>query len=96
MNLGNAYLKQNRLKDTLKAFEQALKCNPPAADRTFLVNDINDIHRVMRNLGQEPMPDPNAGKSKKSTAKSSAGAAKTVRTQPPKPAAKPQKEWGYE
>ncbi|HEY9788761.1 MAG TPA: tetratricopeptide repeat protein [Candidatus Obscuribacterales bacterium] len=58
MNLGNAYLKENRLKETLTVFERALKCNPPAADRKFLLDDISDIHKVLRNTGQEPMPEP--------------------------------------
>jgi tetratricopeptide (TPR) repeat protein len=63
MNLGNAYLKQNRLKETLSAFERALKCNPPAADRKFLLDDISDIHKVLRNTGQEPMPEPKSSHS---------------------------------
>ena len=48
MDLGNAYLKQNRLKEALSTFEHTLKLNPPPADRKFLQDDISDIHKVLR------------------------------------------------
>jgi tetratricopeptide (TPR) repeat protein len=64
MDLGNAYVKQDRLKDALHTFEHTLQMNPPAADRKFLLDDISDIHKVLRNTGQEPMPEPPGAKSK--------------------------------
>lgn len=57
MNLGNAYLKQDRLKDTLAAFERSLKCNPPAEDKKVLTQNLVDIHKILRATGQEPLPE---------------------------------------
>jgi tetratricopeptide (TPR) repeat protein len=87
-NLGNAYLKQDRLKDTISAFEQALKCNPPAAEKTAMLQDIVDIHKLLRATGQEPLPVPPGTKS---TAKSKP---KPVAKSAPPP--KPVKDWGYD
>jgi tetratricopeptide (TPR) repeat protein len=100
-NLGNAYLKQNRLKDTVATFEKALQCNPPAADKAALLRDIADIHKILRATGQEPMPSapkpPAAkvaqkGKKAAPPAKSVSGSAPV----PGKPTPAPAKDWGYE
>jgi tetratricopeptide (TPR) repeat protein len=94
-DLGNAYLKQDRLKDTISAFEQALKCNPPAAQKTAMLQDIADIHKLLRATGQEPLPVP-AG------AKSPSKSKPKVATKPASRAAAPAvvpakaKDWGYE
>lgn len=46
-NLANSYLKQDRLEDTIKAFETALKCNPPAAEKEAILKDIADIKKIL-------------------------------------------------
>lgn len=46
-NLANAYLKQDKLEDTIKAFETALKCNPPAAEKEAILKDIADIKKIL-------------------------------------------------
>jgi tetratricopeptide (TPR) repeat protein len=46
-NLANSYLKQDRLEDTIKAFEQALKCNPPPEEKTAILKDIADIKKIL-------------------------------------------------
>ncbi|HNB22730.1 MAG TPA: tetratricopeptide repeat protein [Candidatus Melainabacteria bacterium] len=46
-NLANSYLKQDRLEDTVKAFEQALKCNPPAQEKEAILKDIADIKKIL-------------------------------------------------
>lgn len=94
-NLGNAYLKQNRLKDTIAAFERALKCNPPAIEKAAMHRDIADIHKILRATGQEPLPEQPKpkGKKKPTTAKKvTAPAARPA----PKPVQVPAKDWGYE
>ncbi len=45
-NLANSYLKQDRLEDTIKAFETALTCNPPAAEKEAILMDIADIKNI--------------------------------------------------
>jgi len=46
-NLANSYLKQDKLEDTIKAFETALKCNPPAAEKEAILKDIADIKKIL-------------------------------------------------
>lgn len=46
-NLANAYLKQNKLKQTIAAFERTLKCNPPESERAAILKDITDIRKVL-------------------------------------------------
>ncbi len=46
-NLANAYLKQDRLEDTIKAFETALTCNPPATEKEAILKDIADIKKIL-------------------------------------------------
>ncbi len=55
-NLANSYLKQDRLEDTIKAFETALTCNPPAAEKEAILKDIADIKKILsvRSGGFEP------------------------------------------
>lgn len=55
-NLANSYLKQDKLEDTIKAFETALTCNPPAAEKEAILKDIADIKKILsvRNGGVEP------------------------------------------
>jgi tetratricopeptide (TPR) repeat protein len=78
-NLGNVYLKQNRLKDTIAMFEKSMKCNPPASEKAAMIRDIGDIHKILRATGQEPFPE--AAKAK--------GAAKTAAKTQPKKLSKP-------
>lgn len=103
-DLGNVYLKQNRLKDTIAAFERAMKCNPPSSEKAAMLRDIADIHKILRATGQEPLPQPaNASKGKKVASKRSA-APKSLQSKPvngpapaPGPAPKPRSsDWGYE
>lgn len=95
-NLGNAYLKQNRMKETISAFEQALKCNPPASDRAAMLGDIADIHKLLRATGQEPLP---ISTSTKIATKAKAPTKKQATANPASAApAKPvrAKDWGYD
>ncbi len=46
-NLANSYLKQDKLEDTIKAFETALKCNPPPEEREAILKDIADIKKIL-------------------------------------------------
>lgn len=57
-NLANSYLKQDRLEDTIKAFEQSLKCNPPPEEKQAILKDIADIKKILsvRSGGVEPPP----------------------------------------
>ena len=110
-DLGNACLKQNRLKETISAFERALKCNPPPKDRAALLGDICDIHKVLKNLGQEPLstntssagvksvkkPNPKrkAGVHPASAQHGGLTAPHAVPSTPGVPGA-PAKDWGYQ
>lgn len=46
-NLANAYLKQNRLQDTINCFNKAMKYNPPAAEKEAMLKDIADIKKIL-------------------------------------------------
>lgn len=46
-NLANIYAKQNKLKEALPIFEQALKCNPPKAESDPIKNNIAGIKRIL-------------------------------------------------
>ncbi|MBX9949349.1 MAG: tetratricopeptide repeat protein [Candidatus Obscuribacterales bacterium] len=46
-NLANSYLKQDRLEETIKAFEQSLKCNPPPQEKEAILKDIADIKKII-------------------------------------------------
>ncbi len=109
MNLGNAYLKQDRLKDTLAAFEHSLKCNPPAEDKKVLTQNLVDIHKILRATGQEPLPETasaqgSAGKKGRKVAGKPAKAPRPIAS--PKPASAtpatppftkaPSRDWGYD
>lgn len=61
-NLANSYLKQDKLEDTIKAFETALKCNPPAAEKEAIIKDIADIKKILsvRDGGVVPPAGKNA------------------------------------
>lgn len=94
-NLGNAYLKQDRMKDTIAAFEQAMKCNPPASEKAAMIQDIADIHKILRATGQEPLPVPPGTKvaakpKQKSVQKPVQPKSKAAAPAPPA------KEWGYD
>ncbi len=47
-NLANAYLKQNRLADTIATLEKASRLNPPATDKAAIAKDIADIKKIMQ------------------------------------------------
>ncbi len=59
-DLANAYLKQNKLQETIATFEKTLQCNPPAAEKIAIQRDIADIKKILRSRGE--LPEPNAGK----------------------------------
>lgn len=48
-NLANAYLKQNRLKDTIACFQKAMKMQPPPPkeEREAMLKDIADINKIL-------------------------------------------------
>lgn len=48
-NLANAYLKQNRLKDTIASFQKAMKCvpAPPQSEKEAMLKDISDINKIL-------------------------------------------------
>jgi tetratricopeptide (TPR) repeat protein len=106
-DLGNIYLKENRLPDTLSCYEHALKCNLPAQQRAALLADMEDIHKVLRNMGQEPLPgsQPNgksAGQPHTKQVKRTSAPQKAPPGVKQQPIAAPQavqqktKDWGYE
>ncbi|MBX9569741.1 MAG: tetratricopeptide repeat protein [Candidatus Obscuribacterales bacterium] len=57
-NLANAYLKQNRLQDTINCFNKAMKYNPPAAEKEAMLKDIADIKKILSM--QAPAPGTSA------------------------------------
>jgi tetratricopeptide (TPR) repeat protein len=61
-NLANAYLKQNKLKDTIACFQKAMKVEPPppAAEKEAMLKDIADINKIL--AMQAPLPAPPAEK----------------------------------
>jgi tetratricopeptide (TPR) repeat protein len=48
-NLANAYLKQNRLKETIACFQKAMKMKPPPpqAEKEAMLKDIADINKIL-------------------------------------------------
>lgn len=46
-DLANSLLKQNRLPETISAFEKCLKCNPPVKEKEAILKDIADIKKVL-------------------------------------------------
>lgn len=46
-NLANAYLKQNRLQDTINCFNKAMKYNPPPTEKEAMLKDIADIKKIL-------------------------------------------------
>lgn len=48
-NLANAYLKQNRLKDTIACFQKAMKVQPPppVQEKQAMLKDIADINKIL-------------------------------------------------
>lgn len=71
-NLANAYLKQEKLADTVESFKQCLKRNPPAQERVAIEQDIKDITKILR------MRDPNFD-AKPSVASKVPGASKQLK-----------------
>ena len=67
-NLANAYLKQNRLQDTINCFNKAMKYNPPAAEKEAMLKDIADIKKIL-SMQAPPPAAANASTAKASTAK---------------------------
>lgn len=61
-NLANAYLKQNRLKDTIACFQKAMKIKPPppAQEKAAMLKDIADITKILSM--QKPAVAPAAAK----------------------------------
>jgi tetratricopeptide (TPR) repeat protein len=55
-NLANAYLKQNRLKDTIACFQKAMKMNPPPpqAEKEAMLKDIEDINKILKMQAPPP------------------------------------------
>lgn len=82
-NLGNAYLKQNRLKETVSAFQSALKCNPPASEVVAMKRDIADITKIMNMQGGNPAAVP--AKNSPDAAVRHSAKAKTTQKQAPSP-----------
>ena len=68
-DLANAYLKQNKLKETISAFQRALKCNPPSVEANAMRKDIQDIEKILRMQGksgpQTTAAEPDYTKAKK-------------------------------
>lgn len=56
-NLANAYLKQNRLKDTIACFQKAMKLKPPPPqqEKDAMLKDIADINKIL-SMQQAPTP----------------------------------------
>lgn len=50
-NLANSLLKQDRLSETIAAFEECLKRNPPKSEREAILKDIADIKKVLSYRG---------------------------------------------
>lgn len=46
-NLANSLLKQDRLSETIAAFEECLKRNPPKQEKEAILKDIADIKKVL-------------------------------------------------
>lgn len=48
-NLANAYLKQNKLEQTISCFQKAMKVSPPppAAEKAAMLKDIADINKIL-------------------------------------------------
>lgn len=61
-NLANVYLKQDKLEETIKAFERSMKCNPPPLEKTSIQRDIADIRKILnvRNGTIQPPASKNA------------------------------------
>lgn len=59
-DLANSLLKQNRLKETISAFDRCLKCNPPAKEKEAILKDIADIKKVMSFQAPPPSAAPAA------------------------------------
>ena len=74
-NLANAYLKQNRLKDTITCFQKAMKMQPPPPqqERDAMLKDIADITKIlsMQKRNEAPAPAISTAKSKPSSGTSS-------------------------
>jgi tetratricopeptide (TPR) repeat protein len=99
-NLANAYLKQNKLKDTVDCFEKAMKVKPPPPqqEKEAMLKDMADIARIMSM--QAPPPARNspalAQKSnspspgKKTRVSSAQGSAPTTTKESPSGTSKPE------
>ncbi|HEY9718291.1 MAG TPA: tetratricopeptide repeat protein [Trichormus sp.] len=76
MDLANAYLKQNKLNETIDAFNRTLKCNPPQADKEAILGDIADIKKILRMQGGDaPQERPNAAEDTRQNSAASVKAA---------------------
>ena len=52
-DLGNSYLKLNNLSAAANAFNRALKCNPPVADRQWMEDAIRDIQKILSSQARQ-------------------------------------------
>lgn len=76
-NLANAYLKQNRLSDTIICFQQAMKYAPPAQEKEAMLKDIADIKKILSMQAPPPVASAKPGLTKgvAATSKTSLSAA---------------------
>lgn len=64
-NLANAYLKQNRLKETIACFQKAMKMTPPPPpqEKEAMLKDIADINKILSMQAPPPGQSQQADKS---------------------------------
>jgi tetratricopeptide (TPR) repeat protein len=77
-DLANAYLKQNKLKDTIACFQQAMKVQPPPPpqEKEAMLKDIADINKILAMQAPAPgqakpggKPDPDTDATEEKPAK---------------------------
>jgi len=80
-NLANAYLKQNKLKETIACFQKAMKMKPPPPpqEREAMLKDIADINKILKMQAPPPAVKA-AGASKSNNSPDSSAKASTKGT----------------